>query len=45
MELAQRLYEAGVISYMRTDSPNLSQEAIDARLSLLQELSVILGLL
>ena len=28
MALAQRLYEAGKISYMRTDSVNLSQEAI-----------------
>lgn len=28
MTLAQRLYEAGKISYMRTDSLNLSQEAI-----------------
>lgn len=28
MTLAQRLYESGKISYMRTDSVNLSQEAI-----------------
>lgn len=29
MELAQRLYEQGVISYMRTDSPNLSDVICD----------------
>ncbi|MDR2051673.1 MAG: topoisomerase DNA-binding C4 zinc finger domain-containing protein, partial [Deltaproteobacteria bacterium] len=28
MELAQRLYEAGWVTYMRTDSPNLSEEAV-----------------
>ncbi|MCK0525595.1 MULTISPECIES: type I DNA topoisomerase [unclassified Anaerobiospirillum] len=37
MTVAQRLYESGLITYMRTDSVNLSQEAIDAARDIIAE--------
>ena len=36
MTMAQRLYEAGLITYMRTDSINLSKEAQSAVLSIIE---------
>lgn len=36
MTLAQRLYEAGYITYMRTDSTNLSADAVEAARSLIK---------
>jgi DNA topoisomerase-1 len=37
MQLAQRLYEAGLITYMRTDSVNLSTQALGAMTSFIKE--------
>lgn len=37
MQLAQRLYEAGHITYMRTDSVNLSTQALGAMTSYIKE--------
>jgi DNA topoisomerase-1 len=37
MRLAQRLYEEGFITYMRTDSVNLSQEAIEGAKQIISE--------
>lgn len=41
MDVAQKLFEAGHITYMRTDSPNLSEEAIEA---IQEQLVATLGL-
>lgn len=37
MLIAQQLYEQGLITYMRTDSVNLSQQSIEAARKLIQE--------
>ncbi len=37
MTMAQRLYEAGHITYMRTDSTNLSKDAVEACRQLIQK--------
>ena len=39
MMLAQRLYEAGYITYMRTDSTNLSQDALNMARSYIEVIS------
>jgi DNA topoisomerase-1 len=38
MQVAQKLYERGFITYMRTDSTNLSQQAIDAARACIKDL-------